>query len=165
MMDIIISAIAAMARNRVIGKDNKLPWHIPAEFAHFKRTTLGKPIIMGRKLYESLGKPLPGRTNIIISRNPEAIQGDVIAVSTLEEGISQAKEIAQKDGVDEIFIGGGGQIYKAAFPLTERFYLTIIDRDYEGDTFLDLDFKGWSEISSQSFDGPPPYTIRILDRS
>ena len=164
MNPVTVSAIAAMSRNRVIGRDNKLPWHIPEEFAHFKRTTMGKPVIMGRKSYESLGKPLPGRANIIVTRHPEAIQGNVIAVHTIEEAIDRAKEIARRDGVDEIFIAGGAQIYEAALPLTDRFYLTVIDRDYEGDTFLNLELGRWKEISSQSFTGPPPYTIRILDR-
>jgi dihydrofolate reductase len=163
-MTIRVSAIAAMSRNHVIGKDNKLPWHIPAEFAYFKRVTLGKPVIMGRKSYESLGKPLPDRTNIVISRRPEKIEGDIIAVSTVEEAVARAKEIAKRDGVDEIFIAGGSQIYQAALPVTDRFHLTVIDKDYEGDTFLNLDLNGWREVSSQSFAGPPPYTIRILDR-
>ncbi len=163
-MSIKVSAIAAMSRNHVIGKDNKIPWHIPEELAHFKRTTLGKPIIMGRKSYESLGKPLPGRANIVVSRHPEAIQGDVIAVGTIEEALERAKEIARRDGVDEIFITGGSQIYQAALTVTQRFYLTVIDRDYEGDTFLDLDLNGWIETSIQSFNGPPPYTIKVLDR-
>lgn len=165
MSKIIVAAIAAVSRNHVIGKDGGMAWHIPEEFKHFKRTTLGRPIIMGRKSYEALGsKPLPGRANIIISRHPEGISGDVIAVSTIDDAIAQAKEIALRDGVDEVFIAGGAQIYKAAFPVTERFYLTVIDHDYEGDAVLDLDFSGWAEKSAQLCDGPPPYTIKVLER-
>ena len=162
---VTIAAIAAMSRNRIIGKDGGMPWHIPEEFKHFKRTTMGKPIIMGRKSWEALGcKALPGRTSIIVSRNPETVTGDGIAVGSIEDAIALAKDIAIENGVDEVFITGGAQIYKAAFPLTQRFYLTIIDQDYDGDAFLDLDFSAWDEHSSESFGGPPPYTIKILER-
>lgn len=167
MTEPIVAAIAAMAKNRVIGKDNAMPWHIPEEFKYFRRTTMGKPIIMGRKSYEALGgKPLPGRANIIVSRNPESVAGDVIAVSTVEAAIEKAREIAVRDGVDEIFITGGAQIYAAAMPYTRRLYLTVIHRDYDGNTlFPEFNESEWVETRSTPVDNDPPYTIRVLDRA
>lgn len=163
-MSILISAIVAMGKNRAIGKDNKLLWHIPEEFKHFKATTMGKPVIMGRKTYESLGKPLPGRANIVISRTPDKIEGKVFAVETLDQAISQATIIALEAGQEEICIIGGAQLYEAALPLLDRIYLTIIDQDYEADTFFpDFDQSQWEETSSSKYPGPPPYTIKILD--
>lgn len=160
-----ISAIAAMSKNRVIGRDNALPWHLPEDFKHFKRTTMGKPVIMGRKTYESLGKPLPGRANIVISRDPDAVQGAVIAVATIDDAITRAKEIAKADRVDEIFIIGGGQIFETTLPQTQRLYLTIIDQDYEGDSlFPELDMKEWQEKSCQNFTAPQAFSIITLDR-
>ena len=160
-----ISAIAAMSKNRVIGRDNALPWHLPEDFKHFKRTTMGKPVIMGRKTYESLGKPLPGRANIVISRDPDAVQGAVIAVATIDDAITRAKEIAKADRVDEIFMIGGGQIFETTLPQTQRLYLTIIDQDYEGDSlFPELDMKEWQEKSRQNFTAPQAFSIITLDR-
>lgn len=164
-MSILISAIVAMGKNRAIGKDNQLLWHIPEEFKHFKATTTGKPIIMGRKTYESLGKPLPNRANIVVSRTPEKIEGKVFAVETLEQGISQATMIALEGGQEEICVIGGAQLYEAAIPLLDRIYLTVIDQEYEADTFFpDFDQTQWTETSSTKHPGPPPYTIKILDR-
>lgn len=161
----IVAAIAAMARNRVIGKDNKMPWHIPEEFKYFRRVTMGKPLIMGRKSFDALGgKPLPGRPHIIISRDPSTVQGDVTAVATIEEAITKACEFAERDGVDEIFIVGGAQIYQMAMPITQRLYLTIIDNDYEGDVlFPELDPAQWREVSSTPVENDPPYTLKIFD--
>lgn len=160
-----IAAIAAMSKNRVIGRDNQLPWHIPEDFKHFKRTTMGKPVIMGRKTYESLGKPLPGRVNIVISRNPDDIQGDVFAVDTLDKAIERAKAIAAADKVDEIFIIGGGQIYEAALPQTDRLYLTIIDEIVEGDAYFPtFDESAWQEISTRHYTDPVPYDIKVFER-
>lgn len=166
MSEPIIASIAAMARNRVIGKDNKMPWHIPEEFKYFRRTTMGKPLIMGRKSFDALGgQPLPGRANIIISRNPDAINGDVIAVATLDEAIQKAREIAKKDGVDEVFIAGGAQIYEMAMPVTQRMYLTIIDHDYDGNVFFpEFNMKDWREVSSTPVDHEPPYAMKIFER-
>lgn len=164
-MTIRISAIAAMSKNRVIGRDNALPWHIPEDFKYFKRTTFGKPVIMGRKTYESLGQPLPGRINIVISRNPDDIKGDVFAVDTLEKAIERATAIALADSVDEIFIIGGGQIYTAALPQTDRLYLTVIDESFEGDAhFPDFDENEWTETSSQHVTDPVAYDIKVFDR-
>jgi dihydrofolate reductase len=165
-MTVVISAIAAMSRNHVIGRDNKIPWHISEDFKFFKRTTMGKPMIVGRKTFESFGKPLPGRPHVVISRTSQTDRPDenVFFVQDIDAALIRAKEIAVSSGVDEICIVGGAQIYKQAFTQTQRFYLTLVGRDYDGDAFLDLDFTGWKEVSSQSFDGDPPYTIKVLER-
>lgn len=164
-MTITVAAIAAMSKNLVIGKDNKLLWHIPDDFRHFKQTTMGKPVIMGRKTYESIGKPLPGRINIVITSKPESVSGDIITVGTVEEAINKGKEIATQSGVDEVFIIGGGQIYEAALPQTDRIYLTVINQEYEGDTFFPkLKADEWEERIIQSAEEPVPYMIGILQR-
>lgn len=161
-----IAAIVAMSRNRVIGADNKLLWHIPEDFKHFRRTTMGKPVIMGRRTYESIGKPLPGRTNIVISRTPDSIEGDVFAVATLDDALERARKIAAVDSVDEILIIGGGQIYTEAMPVTDRIYLTTIDRDYEGDAFFPaLNMTEWTKtVLLQNDNDPLPYEISVLNR-
>jgi dihydrofolate reductase len=133
-----ISIIAAIGKNRVLGKNNKLLWQIPDDLKRFKELTLGHPVIMGRKTYESilasLGKPLPGRTNIVVTRNPEySVPEGVIVAHSLPEALSYAKDGA---GADEIFVGGGGQLYEAALPFVDRLYLTLIDDEQEGDSFF-----------------------------
>ncbi len=170
-----ISSIAAMARNRVIGVANGLAWHIPEDFKYFKKTTLGHPVVMGRKSYESLGKPLPGRPNIVISLSHQELvvpfplkgtQGDgPYYASSIEEGISRAEAIAEIMGVQEIFIIGGGQIYKETLPITERLYITIIDREYEGDTYFpDFDWNDWNVLSEDKREGDPAFTFYVLER-
>lgn len=163
----VISSIVAIGRNRVIGKDNGMAWHIPEDFKYFKRTTMGKPILMGRKSYETLGKPLPGRPNIVISRSysePVGKDGPFF-VKTIEEALNLSKQKAKELNVDEIFIIGGGQIYKETLPLTHRLYLTLIDRDYDGDTFFpEFDWKDWNIMSEDKHDGDPPFTFYVLER-
>ncbi|OHB18545.1 MAG: hypothetical protein A2854_00230 [Parcubacteria group bacterium RIFCSPHIGHO2_01_FULL_56_18] len=136
----MISIVAAIGLNRVLGKDNQLLWHIPDDFKRFKQLTLGHPIIMGRKTFESilatLGKPLPGRTNIVITRDASRLNLDEgftkpLIVSSIEEAIEKAK---QAPGSDEIFIGGGGEIYRQSLPLVDKLYLTLIEDDKEGDS-------------------------------
>jgi dihydrofolate reductase len=141
-----ISIIAAIGRNRVLGKDNRLLWNIPADLKRFKALTLGHPIIMGRKTYDSiletLGKPLPGRTSIVVTRQPlieeeryhrSEYAESVEFASSLEEAIEKAKEAP---GSEEIFLGGGGQIYGEAMPLVDKLYLTLIEDDKEGDSYF-----------------------------
>ncbi|MBI2235214.1 MAG: dihydrofolate reductase [Micavibrio aeruginosavorus] len=165
MAEPVIAAVAAMARNRVIGAGNKLLWHIPEDFRHFKRVTMGKPVIMGRKTYESIGKPLPGRANIVISRDPGAVRGDVAAVATLDDALAHARAVAAANGADEICIIGGGQIYSAALPVTQRIYLTVIDRNYHGDAFFpELNMAEWTSEKIAAADEPLPYEIFILNR-
>lgn len=164
---VTISSIAAMARNRVIGVANGLAWHIPEDFKYFQKTTLGKPIIMGRKSYESLGKPLPGRPNIVISSSfMEPVNGDgPFFVKTIDEAMTLAQAKAGDMAVEELFIIGGGQIYKETLPITERLYITIIDREYEGDTFFpDFDWNDWNVVSEDKRDGDPAFTFYVLER-
>lgn len=164
-MTITVSAIAAMSQNLVIGKDNKLLWHIPEDFKHFKRVTMGKPVIMGRKTYQSIGKPLPGRTNIVITSQPDQVEGDVVTVATLDEALARAKQIAADTNVDEVFIIGGGQIYAAAMAQTDRIYLTVINQDFEGDTFFPkINPTEWTEEIIATATEPVPYMIGILNR-
>ncbi|MDO6637170.1 type 3 dihydrofolate reductase [Pseudoalteromonas carrageenovora] len=124
----IISMIAAMANNRVIGLDNKMPWHLPADLQHFKRVTTGKPVIMGRKTFESIGRPLPGRRNIIITRNNEYSAPGIETVTTPEAALKLVSN------VEEVMIIGGGNIYQQFLEKADRLYLTFIDLDVKGDT-------------------------------
>lgn len=163
----VISSIAAMAHNRVIGVANGLAWHIPEDFKYFKKTTLGKPIIMGRKTYESFGKPLPGRPNIVISRTSQEPLGPdgPFFVQSIDEALALAKQKAADLKTQEIFIIGGGQIYHDTLPITQRLYLTIIDRDYEGDTYFpDFDWKEWETVSEEKRGGDPSFTFYVLER-
>lgn len=125
-----ISLIAAMTKSRVIGKENAMPWHLPADFAWFKQCTLGKPIIMGRKTYDSIGRALPGRTNIVISRDPELSIADVHVVNSLEAALALVAT------VPEVMIIGGGAIFEQSLARAERLYLTQIAADLEGDTYF-----------------------------
>lgn len=126
----IISLVAAMAHDRVIGKDNQMPWHLPADLKHFKSVTMSKPIIMGRKTYESIGRPLPGRKNIVISRNAHYQAEGCEIADTLDSAIARVNE------VDEVMIIGGGWLYQQALPLANKLYLTFIDLTVEGDTYF-----------------------------
>ncbi len=161
-----LCAIAAMARNRVIGRGNALIWHIPADLKHFKRVTMGKPVIMGRKSFESLKKPLPGRANIVVSRSFSA-QGDNVHVRpSIDEAIRAAQDIAARTGQDAIFIIGGGEIYRQTLPAIRRLYLTVIDRDYDGDTFFpDFDWKEWNLKSEENHPGDPGFAFFVLERA
>lgn len=137
----IISMIAAMAKQRIIGKDNQMPWHLPADFDWFKRCTMGKPIVMGRKTYESIGRPLPGRRNVVISRNIQLTIEGVDIVGSVEDAI---KLLADQE---EIMIIGGGSIYHACLPLASKLYLTFIDAEIDGDT----QFPQWPDKWQETY--------------
>jgi len=140
-----LSIIAAMDRNRLIGNNNQLPWHLPADLQFFKRTTLGKPILMGRKTFESIGRPLPGRRNIIISRNPAyQAEGCETALS-----VQEALELV-KDS-EEIMLIGGASLYEQALPLAKRLYLTLIEAEFVGDSWFPnyLQQRKWQELSRE----------------
>jgi dihydrofolate reductase len=142
----LLSAITAIARNNVIGKNNALPWHLPADMRFFKNTTMGHPVIMGRKTYESFGKALHGRTNIVITRQKDYVLSDAIVVHLLTEAIEKAKESAS----DEAFILGGAQIYQQSMPLLNRIYLTRIYADFDGDTFFpEINPDEWQLIKEE----------------
>ncbi len=139
----MISLIAAMAKNRVIGKDNAMPWHLPADLAHFKRVTMGKPVIMGRRTYESIGRPLPGRKNIVISRRSDYSPDGCVIVNSVEAAIAEANH-------EEVMVIGGGQLYAEILPHADRLYLTLIDAELEGDTrFPDYTIYDWKEIDRE----------------
>ena len=149
-----ISIIAAMARNRVIGKENRIPWRLPGELQIFKKVTMGHHVVMGRKTYESLNRLLPGRTTVIVTRNPNYKAAGAIVVNSLQEAISAC------GSDDEIFIIGGAHLFKLALPLADRIYLTTVQAEIEGDTTMpDFDLTGWKQISTQVFkaDGKNPY--------
>lgn len=141
-----ISMIAAMANNRVIGLDNKMPWHLPADLAFFKRVTVGKPVLMGRKTYQSIGRPLPGRKNIVLSRDASLVIEGVECVQSIE----QAKLLL--GDIEELMIIGGATIYEQFLPIAERLYLTFIELKVDGDTqFPDYQkHVQWHEIKRES---------------
>lgn len=142
----MISAIVAVAKNGVIGKEGGLPWYLPAELARFKQVTTGHPIIMGRKTHESIGRALPGRTNIVITHNKGFEAEGCIVVVSLEKAIEEAKKA---EGAEEIFIIGGESIYKEAMPLLEHIYLTRVDAEVEGDKFFHYAENEWKQVSSE----------------
>lgn len=139
-----LSLIVAMAENRCIGIENRLPWHLPEDLKFFKKTTLGKPIIMGRKTFDSIGKPLPGRTNIVVTRN-EAWQHEAVkVVNTLEAAIKEARHVCEENGIDEAVIIGGEQIYHLALDYVNCLYITRIKAVVEGDAFFpEFDQSKW----------------------
>ena len=147
-----ISVIVAAADNNVIGKDNKMPWHIPEDFKHFKSITMGKPCIMGRKTYESilnqLGKPLPGRTSIVISRSGYDHDG-----ATVVESLDAAMETAKAETDDEVMVIGGAQIYELLLPKADRVYLTRVHQSPEGDAFFPELDETWQQVEGEDHDG------------
>ncbi|MGI5308029.1 type 3 dihydrofolate reductase [Rheinheimera sp. WS51] len=155
-----VSMIAAMADNRVIGLNNKMPWHMPIDLKHFKQITLGKPVVMGRKTFESIGRPLPGRRNVIISRQTPADTKGADWVSSLEQAFSLLS------AAEEVMIIGGGQIYQQALPFANRLYLTQIDLKTQGDAFFP-DYQAesaWDIISQEEFiaDQNNPYNCCFI---
>lgn len=144
-----VSLIAAVAQNGIIGRNNAngkpdLPWHLPDDFQFFKATTSGHPIIMGRKSLDALGKPLPKRTNIVVTRNQDFQMPGVTIVHTLNEALTEARKLEDS----EIFVIGGAEVYAMALPIANRLYITEIERSYEGDThFPAFDKTEWREVS------------------
>lgn len=152
------SLIVAATLNGVIGKDNQMPWHLPADLAWFRQNTTGKPVIMGRKTFESIGRPLPKRTNIVLSRKPYEYEG-VIWKESLESALEAVKES------EEIMLIGGGELFKQYLPYADKLYLTQIQADIDGDTFFPLlNWDEW-EIEFEQYrekDEQNPYTCRFL---
>lgn len=142
----MVSIIVATADNNVIGKDNQLIWHLPADLKHFKQLTMGHPILMGRKTYESIGKPLPGRTSIIITRQEDFRAEGCIVTHSVEEAIAKAKELDE-----QVYIIGGAEIYKQALPLTDCIELTKIQHHFEGDTYFpEIKNSEWEIVSEEN---------------
>lgn len=146
----IISCIVAIDNNYAIGKDNQIPWHLPADLRYFKKTTIGHHIIMGRKCFDSIGRPLPKRTNIVLSRNPYFI----ISSAVMAQSIEEALEIAYDNGDDEAFIIGGGMIYEQSKNLWNKLYLTKVDLLVEDANifFPKPNWEEWNLISNQNFE-------------
>lgn len=137
MADIKISFVVAVAENGVIGRDGDLPWKLSTDLKRFKALTIGKPLIMGRKTFESIGsRPLPGRPHIIITRSPDFRAEGVEVAASLEAAIARGKELARELGVDEVVVGGGGEIFKLAMPLVEIMHVTHVESDMEGDAYF-----------------------------
>jgi dihydrofolate reductase len=152
-----------MARNRVIGRDNQLPWHLPADLKHFKSLTLGKPILMGRKTFESIGRPLPSRTNIILTRASSYAADGCLVAHSVEEALSLA------GGVEEVMVIGGAQLYEALLERADRIYLTEVLEDFQGDARFPLLQPGaWQELSREEHPAdeanPHPYRFSVLER-
>ncbi|MDO6565799.1 type 3 dihydrofolate reductase [Alteromonas sp. 1_MG-2023] len=160
--------IAAMANKRIIGADNDMPWHLPADLKHFKKVTMGKPVIMGRKTYESIGRALPGRPNIVITTNSDYSLPDANVVASPESAIKYASALDNQ--TDEVMIIGGGTIYQAFLDKADTLHLTYIDLAVEGDTqFPDYEAQGnWKEISREAHSAdeknPHNYTFVSLIR-
>ena len=137
-----LSLIVAMADNHVIGHNNRLPWHLPADLKHFRAITLGKPVLMGRKTWESIGRPLPGRTNIVITRNADYLAADCVVVHSLDEALRAA------GSAGEVMVIGGAELYRQALPQADTLYLTLVHGEFEGDTrFPDWRPDDWRETA------------------
>lgn len=161
-----ISLVVAVAENGVIGADNDLPWRLKGDLKHFKATTMGKPIIMGRKTYDSIGKPLLGRTNIVMSRRAGGVPEGVVLVQSLEDAFNAA----EATGADEACVTGGAEIYALALPYAHTLHYTRVHMDAEGDTlFPAFNQDEWTEVSSQRFEAgendSAAYTVLRLDRA
>ncbi len=168
MSKIDITMVAAMAEGRVIGKDGLMPWNIPEDYKHFKALTVGKPCIMGRKTFESilkeLGKPLPGRPSIVISRGGFAHEGAIV-VPSLEAGLEKARALLAEMGGDEICIIGGGQIYAQALSVASVLELTHIAAAFDGDAYFPaFDPQQWREVSRRPNPGPPAFDFVRYER-
>lgn len=157
-----LSLIWAMGHNHVIGIDNKLPWRLPAELAYFKKVTMGHPIIMGRRTFESIGRPLPGRTNIVLTRDHTFTAKGTVVLHSVEQVLEQYEDSGA-------FVIGGTQIYRQLLPVAERLYITMIDQDFEGDEYFpEIDWSVWRLVNEepglQDEKNPYSYSFKVFDR-
>lgn len=144
-MNVPIAMIAAVAANGVIGDKGRLPWRLPSDFAFFKAQTLGKPLLMGRKTFESIGRPLPGRTNIVVTRQRGYQPDGVLVIDDIEAALEHARTLAAADRAEEVMIGGGESLYRAVLPQADRLYITHVELEPEGDTrFPAIDPEEWA---------------------
>ncbi|MGB8453155.1 MAG: dihydrofolate reductase [Anaerocolumna sp.] len=156
----MISIIAAISKNNVLGNKGVIPWRIKGEQKRFKELTMGKTIIIGRKSFEEIGKPLPGRKTILISNTLSILTNDCITVASLSDALNAVK------GEKEVFIAGGGSVYQEAMSLVERIYLTVIDMEVTGDTFFpEIDFKKFNKVYEEKMDGNIPYTYYTYEKA
>ncbi|MCX7922505.1 MAG: dihydrofolate reductase [Clostridia bacterium] len=154
----MISLIVAMDKNRAIGKDNKLPWNLPADLAYFKKVTMGHTVIMGRKTFESIGKPLPGRQNVVVTRNKNYVAEGCSTIHSIEEALKYREN-------EEAFVIGGADIFKEFLPCTDRLFITLIDDEFEGDTYFpQIEYSKWLLISKTTGEKNEknPYTYHFL---
>jgi len=163
-----LALIAAYAQNNVVGIDNKLPWHLPEDLKYFKRVTTGKAIIMGRKTYESIGRPLPNRTNIVITRNAEFTAPGIEVVNSLDAAIELAESINEINGTEEVMVIGGAQIYSEALPKADRLYLTHVHAEVKGDAYFPaVNFTTWKEVGREDYKAsetnPYDYSFAVYD--
>lgn len=160
----MISLIAAIGTKGELGLNNKMLWHIKEDFKHFKETTMGHTLLMGRKTFESIGKPLPGRKTLILTRNSTYQVENCVTVHSLKEGL----DIAVNSGEDEFFIAGGGEIYKQALPLVDRMYLSFVDYEGEADAFFpEVSWNEWKLLSEKKFamtERSPAWTLKTFER-
>ncbi|EQM70472.1 dihydrofolate reductase [Pseudomonas tohonis] len=163
-----LSLIAALAQNRVIGRDNQLPWHLPADLKHFKALTLGKPIIMGRKTWDSLGRPLPGRLNLVVSRQAGLQLEGAEVFASLEEAVVRAEAWAREEDAEEVMLIGGAQLYTQGLEHGDRLYLTRVELAPEGDAFFpevsDADWHLASSIEHEASAETPAYAFQVWER-
>ena len=164
-----VALIVARARNGAIGRDNQLPWRLPEDLKYFKRVTMNQPVVMGRNTWESLGKPLPGRDNIVITRQPGYCAAGATVVHDLHSALALADSLAGARGEEEIMIIGGAQTYAEALPLVTRAYVTDVHADIDGDTvFPALAAGKWREVARQDFSAceknPYTYSFVTLER-
>lgn len=168
-MTIRIAIIAGVAENGVIGSDQTIPWRIPSDMAFFKRTTLGKPIIMGRKQYETVGKPLPGRTNIVITRQQDYRPDGVLVFGSIDAALGKAREIGESDGVDEIMIIGGGELYAQLMDRADRLYISHVDLAPDGEVrFPEIKPEEWAIVDLPEVEPSPKdeasYRVKVYER-
>ncbi|MBT7563174.1 MAG: dihydrofolate reductase [Porticoccaceae bacterium] len=162
-----ISLIVAVSRNGAIGLNNQLPWYLPEDLKYFKSVTMGKPLIMGRKTFDSIGRPLPGRANIVLTRDPQWTSDGVKVVQSVEQALVAGEIACEAADVDEIMVIGGEQIYRMTIDLADRIYLTQVDADVEGDAFFpDIDLNNWSQtrVKLPEIIDKHPYRFLVLDR-
>lgn len=169
-MPIRKAMMAALARNQVIGRDNQMPWHLPEDLRYFKQVTMSKPIIMGRKTFESIGRALPGRLNIVVTRRGDwPCPAGAMRVGSVDEAFNRAIAQAEMDDVAEVVVIGGGQLYAEALDRVDRLYLTWVQAEVEGDTYFPaLDWNQWREIAREdhrsSGTNPFDYSFVVYDR-
>ena len=168
-MSLPVCLIAALAENRVIGRENQLPWHLPADLKHFKALTLGKPIIMGRKTWDSLGRPLPGRLNLVVSRQAGLQVEGAEVFASLDQALARASEWASEQGVDELMLIGGAQLYEQVLAQAARLYLTRVALQPEGDAwFPGFSEQDWSLVDTEAHEASeqsPAYCFETWVRS
>jgi dihydrofolate reductase len=167
---VLITLVVAAADNGVIGVDGRLPWRLRSDMAHFRKATMGKPVVMGRKTFLSIGMPLKGRTNIVVSRDPDFARPGLLVAPSLDVALAAARGDALRRGAAEIAVIGGADIYRQVLPSADRIVLTRVHAQPAGDaTFPALDPKAWTEMSRESFDAGPhddaAFTVLVFDRA